>query len=109
MAKETMQAVSEAEKSAQQTILHAKEESERLVADATEQAKKLVANAEKEAGKKADILCGVARADGEKLKVRANQETLEEQEKMKLAAKAAFPRAAEEIRKIVLGQAEKRR
>ncbi len=108
MAKETMQAVSDAEKSAHQTVLHAKEESERLLAEAQTQGKKLIADAEKEAMKRADILCGVARADAEKQKARSAKETEEEQGRLKEAASASLPRAAEEIKKIVLGQSERR-
>ncbi len=107
MAKETMQAVSEAEKRARQTLLHAKEESERLVAEAKEQSKKLIADAEKEAAKKSEVLLGVARADGEKLKKQQGEKLLEEQEGLKQAAKAAEAQAVEKIREIVLGQKER--
>lgn len=108
LAKETMQAVSEAEKSAHQTILHAREESERLLAEAEAQSKKLIADAKKEAAKKVEVLCGVARADAEKQKKLFAQETAEEQARLRQAAEAALPRAAEEIKKIVLGQNERR-
>ncbi len=108
MAKETMQAVSEAEKNARQTVLRAKEEGERLLADAKAQGKKLIADAEKEAAKKVEVLCGVARADGEKWKARVNSETLNEQEQLRETAKTALPQAVEEIKKIVLGQSERR-
>ena len=108
MAKETMQAVSEAEKAAQQTVLRAREESDRLIADAEAQGKKLLADAEKEAAKRVEVLCGVARADGEKQKARSLQETEEEQVRLKEAAAAALPQARDEIRKIVFGQAERR-
>lgn len=108
LAKETMQAVSEAEKNAHQTILHAKEESDRLLAEAKEQGKKLIADAKKEAAKKVEVLCGVARADAAKQKARSAQETAEEQARLKQAADAALPQAAEEIKKIVLGQNERR-
>lgn len=108
MAKETMQAVSEAEKSARQTVLRAKEESERLIAEAKEKGKKLIEDAKKDAAKKVEVLCGVTRADMEKLKERSSRETAEEQARLQQAAKAAFPRAAEEIKKTVLGQNERR-
>lgn len=104
MAKETMQAVSDAEKGARQTILHAKEESERLLQEAGERGEKLIADAEKDAKKKVDVLCGVAKADAEKLKTRFLQETEEEQARLRKAAEAALPKAAEEIKKIVLEQ-----
>ncbi len=108
MAKETMQAVSEAEKSANQTVLHAGEESERLLEEAREQGKKLIADAKKEAAKKVEVLCGVARADAAKKKASFAQETKEEMARLEKAAEAAFPQAAQEIRKIVLGQSERR-
>ena len=108
MAKETMQAVSEAEQAAHQTVLRAKEEGERLVKEAEEQGKKLFADAEKEAAKRVEVLCGVARADGEKQKARSLQETEEEQSRMKETAAAVLPQAADEIKKIVFGQAERR-
>lgn len=108
MAKETMQAVSEAEKAAHQTVLHAKEESERLIAEAQAQGRKLIADAEKEAKKRADVLCGVARADGEKQKARFAKETEEEQARLREATAASLPRTAEEMKKIVLGQSERR-
>ncbi len=104
MAKQTMQAVSEAEKSARETVLHAKEESDRLLAEAREQGKKLVADAVKEAGKKVDVLCGVARADAEKRKARSAQETAEEQKRLREAAQALLPQAAKELKEIVLGE-----
>ena len=108
MAKETMQAVSEAEKAAHQTVLYAKEEGERLIEEAEAQGKKLLADAEKEAAKRVEVLCGVARADGEKQKARSLQETAEEQTRLKESAAAALPHAAEEIKKIIFGQAERR-
>lgn len=108
MAKETMQAVSEAEKAAHQLILQAREESARLVAEAEAQSKKLLADAEKEALKRVEVLCGVARADGEKQKARSLQETEEEQTRLREVAAAALPRTAEEITRTVLGQAERR-
>ena len=108
MAKETMQAVSEAEKTAHQTVLYAKEESDRLIAEAEAQGKKLLADAEKEAAKRVEVLCGVARADGEKQKARSLKETEEEQLRLKEAAASALPHAREEIKRIVFGQAERR-
>ena len=108
MAKETMQAVSEAEKAAHQTVLYAKEEGERLIKEAEAQGKKLLADAEKEAAKRVEVLCGVARADGEKQKTLSLRETEEEQARLKDAAAAALPQAAEEIKRIVFGQAEGR-
>ncbi len=104
MAKETMQAVSQAEQAARAAILHAKDESERLLREAEEQGKKLIADAEKDAYKKVEVLCGVARADSEKLKARSLQKTEEEQAGLRKAAEGLAPQAAEEIRKIVLGQ-----
>ena len=108
MAKETMQAVSEAEKAAHQIVLYAKEESEQLISDAEAQSKKFLADAEKEAAKRVEVLCGVARADGEKQKARSLQETEAEQARLKEAAAVALPHAAEEIKKVIFGQAERR-
>lgn len=108
LAKETMQAVSEAEKSAHQMVLHAREESDRLLAEAQAQSKKLIADAKKEAAKKVEVLCGVARADAAKQQARFAQETAEEQARLKQAAETALPQAAAEIKKIVLGQNERR-
>ncbi len=106
MAKETMQAVSEAEKNAQQIVLYAKEESEQLLNSAEKDAEKLISDAKKEAAKRVEILCGVARADGEKLKARSSQETEEQQAALKKSAEAAFPQAAEAIKAIVMGRKE---
>ena len=64
MAKETMQAISDAELKARNTVLHAKEEGERITAEAESQGAEALKAAAKEARKKADVLCGVARADG---------------------------------------------
>ena len=108
LAKETMQAVNEAEKAARQAVLCAKEEGERLVKEAEAQSKKLLADAEKEAAKRVEVLCGVARADGEKQKARSLQETGEEQSRLKEYSAAALPQAADEIKKIIFGQAERR-
>lgn len=108
MAKETMQAVSDAEKAARETVLRARQDSEQILSEAKEQAKKLIADSEKEALKRVEVLCGVAKADGEKLKARVREDTQREQEELKRAAQAAFPQAAEEIRKIILGQSERR-
>ena len=69
MAKETMQAISNAEQKARETVLNAKEEAHRLEAEAQAQGQQAVQAAVKEAGKKAGVLCGVARADAEKLGV----------------------------------------
>ena len=90
MAKETMQAISDAELKARNTVLHAKEEGERIT---------------KEARKKADVLCGVARADAEKTRAAVREQTLALQEELRKSAGANGARVAEEIRKIVLGKA----
>lgn len=50
----------------------------------------------------------MAKADGEKLKAKAQEDTKREQDELKQAAEAAFPQAAEEIKKIVLGRPERR-
>lgn len=104
MAKETMQAVSEAEKAAADRILHAKQEGEQLISGAQNQAQKLVEDARKEARKRVEVLLGVARADGEKRKARGLEETQRDQEKLRAAAQAAMPQAVQAIREIVLGR-----
>ncbi len=105
MAKETMQAISDAELKARDVVLHAKEEGERLTAEAASQGAEALKAAVKEAGKKADVLCGVARADAEKTRAAVREETLRQQEELRKSAGANSARAAEEIRKIVLGKA----
>ena len=61
--------------------------------------------AAKEARKKADVLCGVARADAEKTRAAVREQTLALQEELRKSAGANGARVAEEIRKIVLGKA----
>ena len=96
MAKETMQAISDAELKARDTVLHAKEEGERIAAEAE------AAGAE---ALKADVLCVVARADAEKTRAAVREQTLSMQEELRKSAGANGARVAEEIRKIVLGKA----
>ena len=104
MAKDTMQAVNQAEQDARQAVLRAKEEGEQLVAKAAQQGKDAVSNAVKEAKKKADVLRGVARADAEKLHAQSAQTLQDTQERLKASAGEAREKVAGEIRKIVLGQ-----
>ena len=59
----------------------------------------------KEAKKKADVLCGVARADAEKTRTAVREQTLSQQKELRQSAGANSARVAEEIRKIVLGKA----
>ena len=104
MAKETMQAISDAELKAREAVLHAKAEGERIEAEAAEQGKQAVAGAVKEARKKAEVLCGVARADAEKLGAGMKRQTQEEQDRLRAAAQQGQGKVVEEIRKIVLGK-----
>lgn len=104
MAKETMQAISDAELKAREAVLHANEEGERLTAEAEAAGTQALKAAVKEARKKADVLCGVARADAEKTRAAVREQTLKEQEELRKSAQANSARAAEEIRKIVLGK-----
>lgn len=104
MAKETMQAVSDAERKARETVLHAKEESERLIAEASVKGEQLIADSVKDARKKVEILCGVARADGDKLAVKTAKETVLEQEALRQNAESRRAEVVEELQKIVLGQ-----
>lgn len=105
MAKETMQAISDAELKARNVVLHAKEEGERLTAEAVSQGAAALKAAVKEANKKADVLCGVARADAEKTRAAVREQTLKDQEELRKSAKANSAKVAQEIRKIVLGKA----
>ena len=105
MAKETMQAISNAELKARDVVLHAKEEGERLTAEAVSQGVEALKAAVKEAKKKADVLCGVARADAEKTRTAVREQTLSQQKELRQSAGANSARVAEEIRKIVLGKA----
>lgn len=104
MAKDTMQAVSQAEQDARQTVLRAREEGEQLVAKAMAQGKDTIAGAVKEARKKADVLRGVARADAEKLHAQSVKALSETQERLQTSAGEARIQVVGEIRKIVLGQ-----
>ena len=105
MAKETMQAISDAELKARDTVLHAKEEGERIAAEAEAAGAEALKAAVKEARKKADVLCGVARADAEKTRTAVREQTLSQQKELRQSAGANSARVAEEIRKIVLGKA----
>lgn len=102
MAKETMQAISDAEQKARETVQRAKEEGERLVAEAAQQGRQAVQGAVKEAKKKAEVLCGVARADADKLSAGMKRQTQDEQERLRAAAQEGRGKVVEEIRKIVL-------
>lgn len=104
MAKDTMQAVNQAEQDARQTVLRAKEEGEQLVTKAQEQGKQAIADAVKEAKKKADVLRGVARADAEKLHAQSAQALQQAQESLQNSAGEIRDQVRLEIRKIVLGQ-----
>ena len=82
LAKETMLAVDRAEQQAQETVRHAQEEAQRLRQDAAAKGQQLIEAAEKEAQKRAGILYGVAKADGEKRKAAIQRECQEEQEQL---------------------------
>lgn len=105
LAKETMEAVSAAELEAQQMIAKARSDGEQLVADARSTAEKLLRDAQKEALKRVEVLKGVARADGQKLKARSLEETKEEQARLTELADRAFPQALASLRSILLGTA----
>ena len=104
MAKETMQAISDAESQARQAVLNAKEEGERLVSEAASQGEQAIAAAVKEARKKSDVLCGVARADAEKLSARVREETLSQQESLRRGAEENRGKVVDAVRKVVLGE-----
>lgn len=100
-----MQAISDAELKAREAVLHANEEGERLTAEAEAAGAQALKAAVKEARKKADVLCGVARADAEKTRAAVREQTLKDQEELRKSAKANSAKVAQEIRKIVLGKA----
>ncbi len=104
MAKETMQAISDAELKARDAVAQAKEESQRLLAEAAAQGKQTVGAAVKEARKKAEVLLGVARADAEKFSAGYKKETQQEQDRLRQSAQEGRGKVVEEIRKIVLGK-----
>ena len=108
LAKETLQAVSQAEQAPQESIQQAKEESARLRREAAIKGEELLAAAEKEAKKRAEILYGVARADGGKRKAAIQQETRQEQQELQDKAKARYALAAREMERIVLGYHRRR-
>ena len=96
LAKETMLAVDRAEQQAQETVRHAQEEAQRLEA------------AEKEAQKRAGILYGVAKADGEKRKAAIQRECQEEQEQLRALARSRQGQVARAAERIVLGHPRRR-
>ena len=104
MAKETMQAVSQAEQAARQTVEQAREVSRKLVEDAQEQGRQLIAKAVKEAGKKAEVLGIVAMADGEKAAARADQETDRLQAQLREAAEQRRPQVLAQVPESITGQ-----
>ena len=108
LAKETMQAVSNAEEQAHRILREAELERDRLLAEAEDQAKSLRAGAEKEAAKRVNVLVGVAKADGEKLQAKAAQDTREEQEALRQRAAQVYPQAEALVREILFGPVEGR-
>ncbi len=104
MAKETMQAVSQAEQQAAQLVKSAQEESERAVSEASQKGAQLMANAVREAQKKTEILLGVARADGEKIRDAAQKETEETFRVLEQRASLHRDEAISAVKKIVLGE-----
>lgn len=105
MAKETMQAINEAEKNARLTLQKAREECDRLIDEAQLQSQQLEADAVKDARKKVEVLCGVARADAEKTRARALAEIEEEQKRLRQNAESCKTQVLETIQHIVLGGA----
>ena len=97
LAKEAMRAVSKAEETAQATVRHAKEEADLLRRQAEAKSRQLIDSAVKEAKKRAEILYGVARADGEK-----------EQEQLRSLAQTRQAPLAREVERIVLGHSRRR-
>ena len=104
MAKETMQAISEAESKARQAVLDAKAEAQRLTEDAQAQGEKAIQAAVKEDRQKSHVLCGVALADAEKLRSQVREQTLSQQESLRRGAQENRGKVVEEIRRIVLGE-----
>ena len=107
LAKETMLAVDRAEQQAQETVRHAQEEAQRLRQDAAK-GQQLIEAAEKEAQKRAGILYGVAKADGEKRKAAIQRECQEEQEHLRALARSRQGQVARAAERIVLGHPRRR-
>ena len=108
LAKETMLAVDRAEQQAQETVRHAQEEAQRLRQDAAAKGQQLIEAAEKEAQKRAGILYGVAKADGEKRKAAIQRECQEEQEQLRALARSRQGQVARAAERIVLGHPRRR-
>lgn len=108
MAKETMRTVNEAEQKANEIVQQAKLESERLRHEAAAKGERLIGDAVKEAKKRAGILYGVAKADGEKRKAAIQNESVTEQEQLRELARARQEQVAREAERIVLGHPRRR-
>lgn len=108
MAKETMEAVGQAEKKAQETLRQAQEECARLRQETATKKQQLLEAAVKEAKKRAEILYGVAKANGEKRRAAIQEETAEEIEQLRAQAKACQENAAEEVERLILGHPRRR-
>lgn len=108
LAKETMLAVDRAEQQAQETVRHAQEEAQRLRQDAAAKGQQLIEAAEKEVQKRAGILYGVAKADGEKRKAAIQRECQEEQEQLRALARSRQGQVARAAERIVLGHPRRR-
>lgn len=102
MAKESLQAVSDAEQIAAQTIKAAEEQGKKLIAEAKSKTNDLIAKAESEAHKKAGVLTGSADYEVKSI-VKENQEKIDaEIESLESAANANKAAAKKAILEAVL-------
>ncbi len=102
MAKETVQAVSNAEENALQQLKDAQTEGEKLISGAAEKSKEIILKAAQEAHKKADVLLGSAEYELKSVKAKMHEDTVSEIEALRLKADAKKQEASSEILKLVL-------
>ena len=104
MAKETMQAVSQANRPPARQWNRPERRAGSWWRTRKSRAASLIAKAVKEAGKKAEVLGIVAKADGEKARPGQTRRPTGSQAQLREAAEQRRPQVLAEIRKIVLGQ-----
>ncbi len=108
MAKETMLAVSQGGAAGPGNSAACTGRSPTPAPRCRRQGQQLIEAAVKEAQKRADILYGVARADGEKRKAAIQRECQEEQEQLRALARSRQGQVARAAERIVLGHPRRR-
>ena len=108
LAKETMQAVSQAEEKAQLTVRQAKEDADRLRQEVAAQGKQLIAEAVENARRQGQSLLEEAAARGEAAKAAVLEETRQEQKQLQAQAEARQGQVAREAERIILGHPRRR-